>query len=159
AYSLMNVKKNMVTPRSGEILIAAIQDFITGAYLLTHKDTFLNYQEICRLTASLIDDRKRKQNRIRLPTPAILKPTTLWTGKQLAELVFSDDLREFTLTAPNRSYTSNKEFCVKDSFVIIRNGRLISGVLDKALVGPGSKTSIFHAILRDFGGDAAADAM
>ncbi|KAK6745748.1 hypothetical protein RB195_012082 [Necator americanus] len=136
AYSLMNVKNNMVTPRSGEILIAAIQDFITGTYLLTHKDTFLNYQEICRLTASLIDDRK-----------------------QLAELVFSDDLREFTLTAPNRSYTSNKEFCVKDSFVIIRNGRLISGVLDKALVGPGSKTSIFHAILRDFGGDAAADAM
>ena len=34
----MGVKANLATPRSGEPLIAAIQDFITGAYLLSHKD-------------------------------------------------------------------------------------------------------------------------
>ena len=38
AEALMGVKANLATPRSGEPLIAAIQDFITGAYLLTHKD-------------------------------------------------------------------------------------------------------------------------
>ena len=34
----MGVKANLATPRNGEPLIAAIQDFITGAYLLSHKD-------------------------------------------------------------------------------------------------------------------------
>ena len=42
ALLLMGVKSNLVSPRSGEILVSAIQDFITAAYLLTHKDTFLN---------------------------------------------------------------------------------------------------------------------
>lgn len=38
AEALMGIKANLATPRSGEPLIAAIQDFITGAYLLSHKD-------------------------------------------------------------------------------------------------------------------------
>ncbi|KAK6011476.1 DNA-directed RNA polymerase subunit A' domain protein, partial [Ostertagia ostertagi] len=42
ASLLMGVKSNLVTPRSGEPLVAAIQDFITGAYLMTHKDTFFD---------------------------------------------------------------------------------------------------------------------
>ena len=37
ALVLMGPKANMVTPRNGEPLIAAIQDFLTAAYLLTHK--------------------------------------------------------------------------------------------------------------------------
>ena len=54
AEALMGVKANLATPRSGEPLIAAIQDFITGAYLLSHKDvsTVVNYlfQISCRST-------------------------------------------------------------------------------------------------------------
>ena len=33
----MGVKSNLVTPRNGEPVVAATQDFITGAYLLTQK--------------------------------------------------------------------------------------------------------------------------
>lgn len=47
----------------------------------------------------------------------------------------------------------------QDSYVIIRNSVLICGVLDKALLGSGSKTNIFYILLRDFGEDAAVDAM
>lgn len=43
--------------------------------------------------------------------------------------------------------------------MIIRNSVLICGVLDKALLGSGSKTNIFYILLRDFGEDAAVDAM
>ncbi|KAJ1365444.1 DNA-directed RNA polymerase [Parelaphostrongylus tenuis] len=162
ASLLMGVKSNMITPRSGEPLIAAIQDFITGAYLLTHKDTFLTFSEVCRLAASIIDCSAKKQIRIRLPGPAILKPTKLWTGKQMMELIISNDLANPTklnLSTPNKSYTSNGEFCIEDSFVIFRNGQLISGVLDKSLLGSGSKVNIFYILLRDFGENAAADAM
>lgn len=37
AAELMGVKANLVTPRNGEPVVAATQDFITGAYLLTQK--------------------------------------------------------------------------------------------------------------------------
>lgn len=33
----MGVKSNLVTPRNGEPVVAATQDFITGGYLLTQK--------------------------------------------------------------------------------------------------------------------------
>ncbi|VDO35188.1 unnamed protein product [Heligmosomoides polygyrus] len=78
------------------------------------------------------------------------------------ELIVSDDLKnpkKLNLTTPNKSYSGNREFCVKDSFVIFRNGQLISGVLDKSLLGSSSKTNIFYILLRDFGEDAAVDAM
>ncbi|KAK5973725.1 DNA-directed RNA polymerase subunit [Trichostrongylus colubriformis] len=162
ASLLMGVKSNLITPRSGEPLIAAIQDFITGAYLMTHKDTFFTFSEATRMAASIIDCYSKKQKRIRLPVPAIWKPAKLWTGKQLMELIISDDFKnpkKLNLTTPNKSYTTNREFCVKDSFVIFRNGQLISGVLDKSLLGSSSKTNIFYILLRDFGEDAAVDAM
>ncbi|MFH4974741.1 hypothetical protein AB6A40_001450 [Gnathostoma spinigerum] len=162
ASHLMSVKRNLITPRSGEPLIAAIQDFITGGYLLTHKDSFFPKSEVFRFVAAIIDNTAKVQKRINLPPPAILKPTELWTGKQLIQLVISpyedSDIR-LNMSTKNKSYTGNEEFCVKDSYVIIRNNVLLAGVLDKSLLGSGSKTNIFYILLRDFGEDAAVDAM
>lgn len=44
AMVLMGVKSNTLTCRSGEPLVAAIQDFITAMYLLTQKDVFFTHQ-------------------------------------------------------------------------------------------------------------------
>ncbi|VDN04831.1 unnamed protein product [Thelazia callipaeda] len=162
ASLLMGVKSNLVTPRSGEPLIAAIQDFITGGYLLTHKDSFFPRSEVHRFAAAIIDAAAKKQSKIRIPPPAVLKPAELWTGKQLVELIIRPEMDskiKLNLTTKNKSYTKNEEFCVKDSYVIIRNSVLICGVLDKALLGSGSKTNIFYILLRDFGENAAIDAM
>uniref|UniRef100_A0A915ASZ0 DNA-directed RNA polymerase subunit n=2 Tax=Parascaris univalens TaxID=6257 RepID=A0A915ASZ0_PARUN len=162
ASLLMGVKSNLITPRSGEPLIAAIQDFITGGYLMTHKDSFFPRSEVHRFASAIIDANAKKQSRIRIPPPAIRKPVELWTGKQLVELIIRPDVDSkvsLNLTTKNKSYTGNEEFCVKDSYVIIRNSVLICGVLDKALLGSGSKTNIFYILLRDFGEDAAVDAM
>ena len=40
AATLMLSRENICTPRNGEPLIAPIQDFITGAYLLTRRSVF-----------------------------------------------------------------------------------------------------------------------
>ncbi|VDM52864.1 unnamed protein product [Angiostrongylus costaricensis] len=133
ASILMGVKSNLITPRSGEPLIAAIQDFITGAYLLTHKDTFLTISEVSRLAASVIDCCAVNQTPNREFCSKVTCSIPLLTA---CYLIF-----------------------FKDSFVIFRNGHLISGVLDKSLLGSGSKTNIFHILLRDFGENAAVDAM
>ena len=44
-------------------------------------------------------------------------------------------------------------------YVIIRNSMLMCGHLDKALVGSGSKSTVFYVLLRDHGPDVAADRM
>lgn len=65
-------KSNLVTPRNGELLIAATQDFLTGAYLLTLKDTFLDFAHASQLAATLMAGNDVHMA-IDLPTPAILK--------------------------------------------------------------------------------------
>lgn len=45
ANILMNVVNNLVTPKSGEPLIAATQDFLTASFLLTNKDQFFDQAE------------------------------------------------------------------------------------------------------------------
>lgn len=75
-------KSNLVTPRNGELLIAATQDFITGGYLLTQRDTFLTKSDAQQLAACLLAGPDSNM-RIDMPPPAILKPRMLWTGKQI----------------------------------------------------------------------------
>lgn len=73
ALTLMASTKNIITPRNGEPLIAAIQDFITASYLLTRKDEFFTKAKACQLISSILteDDSTTK---VDLPIPAIIKP-------------------------------------------------------------------------------------
>ena len=48
AITLMGVKSNLITPRNGEPLIAATQDFITGGYLLSQKDQVRKCSSVVR---------------------------------------------------------------------------------------------------------------
>lgn len=69
----------MVTPRNGELLIAATQDFLTGAYLITKKDTFMDLQHASQLAATLLAGGDANM-KIDLPTPCILKVNYLILG-------------------------------------------------------------------------------
>lgn len=160
ALVLLANKSNLVTPRNGDLLIAATQDFITGAYLLTQKDTFLQLEQarlaLCILAgpdASLV---------VTLPPPAIVKPARLWTGKQIFSLILRPNAEcpvKANLKTKGKTYTTGKELCVNDSYVIIRNSELLAGTLDKSVLGSGSKQNIFYVLLRDWGEDIATAAM
>ena len=54
ALILMGNKSNLVTPRNGELMIAATQDFLTGGYLLTQKDTFFDRGKVCQIISQII---------------------------------------------------------------------------------------------------------
>lgn len=162
ALILMGTKANLVTPRNGEPLIAAIQDFLTGAYLLTMKDTFFDRAKTCQIVASILAG-KDERIKISLPHPAIVKPVTLWTGKQIFSLILKPN-KDCPINANLR--TKGKQYCGKgedlcfnDSFVVIQNSELLAGSLDKGTLGSGSKNNIFYILLRDWGQMAAADAM
>ncbi|KDR18934.1 DNA-directed RNA polymerase III subunit RPC1 isoform X1 [Zootermopsis nevadensis] len=161
ALVLMGNKSNLVTPRNGELLIAATQDFITGAYLLTQKDQFLNRGQACQLAACLLagDD---VAMHIDLPPPVIQKPTALWTGKQIFSLIIRPNKKcpvKANLRTKGRAYTNNEELCINDSYVVIYNSELLAGSMDKSTLGSGSKNNIFYILLCDWGEDYAAKAM
>ena len=75
----MSVKHNLVTPRNGEPVIAAIQDFITASFLLSRRDTFFDRRQFTQICSYFAD----ADLQIDIPPPTIWKPRPLWTGKQI----------------------------------------------------------------------------
>ncbi|KAH8399848.1 hypothetical protein KR215_003442, partial [Drosophila sulfurigaster] len=161
ALILMGNQSNLVTPKNGEILIAATQDFITGGYLLTQKEVFLTKEEAMQLAACFLANEDSTM-RIQMPPPAIWKPRRLWTGKQMFNLLMrpnSDSQVRLNMVNKGRNYTGNLDLCVNDSWIHIRNSELMCGTMDKATMGSGTKQCIFYLLLRDFGEAFATKAM
>ena len=162
ALELMGVQHNLATPKSGEPVIAAIQDFITGAYLLSNKDKFYDRKTFAHICSYMVEGNEH----IDLPPPSIIKPVTLWTGKQVFNVLLRPNKSSnvyINLDAPCREYraelNATRVMNKKDAWLCIRNSEVMCGVMDKSTVGPGKKESVFFAILRDFGEDAAVAAM
>lgn len=171
ALILMGSKSNMVTPRNGEPLIAAIQDFITGAYVITQKDVFFDRSHAQQIITAILSG-KDSSLKITLPPPAIWKPARLWTGKQIFSLIMRPSKEhpvKINLQCQNKSYRKIKDpeaedrtrddLCPNDGFVVIYNSELLCGCMDKSTVGSGSKNNIFYIILRYFGEEYSADSM
>ncbi|KPM03001.1 DNA-directed RNA polymerase III subunit RPC1-like protein [Sarcoptes scabiei] len=161
ASVLMQSKSNLNSPRNGEPVISPIQDFITSAYLMTKRDVFYSREEIFHLLGMLINSNGVKSV-IKIPKPAVIKPFPLWTGKQL----FSSILRPYLSTKTKlniklktKSYSSNEEHCINEGFIHIRNGELLSGTIDKSVIGGGSKNNIFYLILKQYDADESIKAM
>eukprot|EP01035_Chromulina_nebulosa_P016810 gene16810-22294_t len=151
AGELMQITYNLITPRNGVPLVAATQDFLTGAYLLTQKDVFFNKSDFCRLVAYLSDALEH----IDLPPPTIWKPRMLWTGKQVISLLVrpNESITSYVnLESEEKFYSkSDQHFCKNDGYVCFRSGELISGNLGKKTLGGDTKTGLFYVLIRDYG--------
>ena len=162
ALTLMGVQMNLITPKSGEPLIAATQDFLTAAFLLTQRDTFLTRDQFCQAIAHCT----RGMEAVEIPAPAILKPMELWTGKQVFSILLrpNRDCRVLVnLEMKEKNFagsTTRKEdsFCDADGYVLFRNSELLCGNIGKKILG-GSKPGLFFVIIRDASPAAAALAM
>ncbi|WIA12568.1 hypothetical protein OEZ85_006229 [Tetradesmus obliquus] len=158
AITLMGSVNNLCTPKNGEILIAATQDFLTCAFLLSSKDRFFSRSHFAQLAAAMGDG----LDEIDLPPPTLLKPVELWTGKQLFGLLVRPNAATrifLNFELPEREYSKKGEsMCPKDGWVCFRNSNLISGRLGKAVLG-GNKGGLFGSLAADFSPAVAAAAM
>ena len=159
AMQLMGVQHNLCTPKNGEILIAATQDFLTAAFLLTIKDAFFDRSQFGSLVAYMGDALLS----VDLPTPAILKPIELWTGKQVFSVLIrpkASDHIYVNLEVAEKLYNKkDKTMCPDDGYVCIQNSEIISGQLGKATLGSGNKSGLFYVLNIEYGAEAAANAM
>ena len=162
AINLMGVKNNLCTPKNGEPIISATQDFITAAYLLSSKENFFDRKSFTNICMHMTHGNVH----LDFPHPAILKPQALWTGKQVFSMLMRPNKGcpvMVNLDAKCRDYRAipgqTPDMDLNDGWLVIRNSEVMCGRMDKSTVGSGKKDSIFYVILRDFGPDEAVNAM
>ncbi len=139
AMLLMRVQDQIISPRYGGPIIGALRDFVTGAYLLTRDEThlsavdFANYAMLGGYAGEL-------------PKPATKGSggEALYTGKQLFSLFLPADFNYVMTSKWARGTSGSKQD------IVIKNGELISGVIDKASIGAEEPESVLHRIAKDY---------
>ncbi len=149
ALELMLVQEHILSPRYGGPIIGGLQDYISGAYLLTTKSTLLTEEEVMDLLS--VTDYKGE-----LPEPAITKPVKMWTGKQLVSLFLPPNFNLRAKTSVNAGRLKcEDEDCFNDTYLVIKKGKLLAGVLDKKSIGAQQPESFYHWIVKEYGVDYA----
>ena len=138
---MMMVPKNFVSPNKSAPCMGIVQDSLLGCFRITDKETFLD-KAFMQNIAMWVE-------RWDLPIPAILKPEPLWTGKQVFSMVLPP---ECTVIAPNKK---KDLFSEEDDYLVIRRGKLLSGLIKKNMVGTASG-SLIHVIFNERGSDEVA---
>ena len=136
AILLMRVQDQLISPRYGGPIIGGLRDFITGSFLLTRDGTVLSREEFSNL--AMLGGYGGS-----LPAPGA--PGGAFTGKQLFSLFLPKDFN-YVITSKWSKGTRGGE---KD--VVIKNGELISGVIDKSSIGAEEPESVLHRIAKDYG--------
>ncbi|KNH03665.1 RNA polymerase IIA largest subunit [Perkinsela sp. CCAP 1560/4] len=160
----MMVPKNFINPGRGHPVMGINQDSLTGVYLLTRRDTFIDWSEmqdyVFRMT-TLQNTATHISTSYLLKPPAILKPEVLWTGKQ----IFSMALNGLSVSLAHRDASEENDgdhpdhraqgarMAPNDASVSIRNGELLHGAVVKSIVG-NVPNSLIHVITNMEGGDA-----
>ena len=148
ALLLMQVQDQILSPRFGGPIIGAIRDFITSAYYFTRKGNYINRDQVDRLlTATGYTDA--------LPEPEIKEPEPMWSGKQIFSLYLPKTLNYVLKANICQGCTKcEEEECKHDAYVVVRNGQLVSGIIDRKSIGSEQSESLLHRIIKDYGTQA-----
>lgn len=156
-----------IVPTDGTPLRGLIQDHVVAGVKLTKRDTFLEkweYQQLLFATLASLPRLEviRSDSNIELMPPAIMKPTPLWTGKQVISTLLNH-LRKGSdrdignkvldgISVERKAKTPGTAFgaAQEEHLVLIRDGELLRGVLDKAAFGA-TDFSLVHAVYEAYG--------
>ena len=145
ARVLMRVQEQILSPRYGGPIIGALQDYISSAFLLTRKSNLLTKDQVNQLLATA-------DYELVLPPPAIKAPVELWTGKQIFSIFIPEGINiSFKANICRKCTVCKREDCDFDSYVVVRDGNLIFGVVDEKAFGAGEPDSLFHRIIKEKG--------
>ncbi|KZC10083.1 PREDICTED: DNA-directed RNA polymerase I subunit RPA1 [Dufourea novaeangliae] len=167
-YYIANVSNQYLVPKDGTPLSGLIQDHVVSGVRMTVRGAFFTREDYMQLVYAALSTMQK--NIILLP-PTIIKPVPLWSGKQIASTVI------INIIPPNQArinLTSSAKISVKDwqivkarrwkcgtefsdpktmseAEVIIRNGELLCGVLDKTHYGA-TPFGLIHCMYELYGG-------
>ncbi|PKU48663.1 dna-directed rna polymerase i subunit rpa1 [Limosa lapponica baueri] len=162
AYTLAFTDEQYLVPKDGKPLPGLIQDHMISGVSMTIRGCFFTRDQYMELVYRGLTDKK---GRIKIFPPAIMKPQRLWTGKQVVSTLLINIIPEnhvpLNLTGkakiggrawvkgPANRCLNLDSMC--ESQVIIRNGELLCGILDKAHFGS-SAYGLVHCCYEIYGG-------
>ncbi|KAJ2926883.1 hypothetical protein H1R20_g10219, partial [Candolleomyces eurysporus] len=132
------VPRQIISPQANKPVMGIVQDTLCGIRKFTLRDTFLDWNAVQNILLWV------PQWDGVVPIPAILKPKALWTGKQILSMVIPKGINIHRSPDPK---SSNPVF---DDGVMIENGELIFGIVEKKTVGA-SQGGLIHVCFREKG--------
>ncbi len=136
AEVLMKVQENILSPRFGGVIIGAIHDHITGCFLLTRGNKMFSKDDAIRILSAMGYTKKIKGE---------------MSGKEIFSEILPDGLNlEYKAQACINCDECVKEKCPYDSYVVIKDGVLKTGVIDEKSIGA-FKGVILEHIARKYG--------
>ncbi|XP_024117384.2 DNA-directed RNA polymerase I subunit RPA1, partial [Oryzias melastigma] len=164
AYTLVSTNQQYLVPKDGKPLAGLIQDHMVSGTRMTIRGCFFTRDQYTELVFRGLTD---KRGRVKLLPPAILKPEHLWTGKQVVSTLLLNVIPEKAvplnlngkskipskawIKLPPRAAPGYQPESMCDSQVVIRQGELLVGVLDKAHYGS-SAYGLVHCCYELYGG-------
>ncbi|XP_061690930.1 DNA-directed RNA polymerase I subunit RPA1 [Syngnathoides biaculeatus] len=167
AYTLVSTNQQYLVPKDGKPLAGLIQDHMVSGTWMTIRGCFVTRDQYTELVYRGLTD---KPGRIKILPPAILKPQKLWTGKQVVSTILLNVIPEKAvplnlvgkskipskawIQVPPRMAPGYRPDTMCDSQVMIRQGELLVGVLDKAHYGS-SAYGLVHCCYELYGGETS----
>lgn len=158
ARLIANTNNQYLVPTSGEPLRGLIQDHVVAGVMMTARDAFFDRSEYNQLVYCAL---REVRGRIRLLAPAIVKPRPLWTGKQIiSTLLCNLTVGRTPLNLNSKSQVPGRSWSVKQAHeteegnVIILDGLLLTGILDKKQFGA-KAFGLVHSCYEVYGPDVA----
>ncbi|MEE8358185.1 MAG: DNA-directed RNA polymerase subunit A' [Candidatus Hydrothermarchaeales archaeon] len=148
ARILMRVQEQLLSPRFGGPIIGGIHDHISGAYLFTrNKAKFTKTDAYQILYMAGVNGE--------LPDPIIENDEEYYSGKQLFSLLLPNDLNlTYKAKVCKKCEECLYEKCPDDAYVVIRNGKILSGVMDEKSFGAFAG-ELLDRLIKDYGTDVA----
>ncbi|KAI5120862.1 hypothetical protein M0805_008235 [Coniferiporia weirii] len=135
------VPRQIISPQANKPVMGIVQDTLCGVRKFTLRDTFLDWNQVQNILLWVPNWDGS------IPTPAILKPKPLWTGKQMLSLTIPRGINIYRSPDPK---SSNPVF---DDGMLIENGEIIFGIVEKKTVGA-SQGGLVHVVFREKGPEA-----
>ncbi|KAG6916931.1 DNA-directed RNA polymerase II subunit rpb1 [Tephrocybe rancida] len=135
------VPRQIISPQANKPVMGIVQDTLCGIRKFTLRDTFLDWNAVQNILLWVPDWDGT------VPIPAIVKPKPLWTGKQILSLTIPRGINIHRAAEPR---SSNPVF---DDGMMIENGEIIYGIVEKKTVGA-SQGGLVHIVFREKGPEA-----
>ncbi len=153
AETMMMVNKVIVSPQSNKPVMGIVQDSLLSSWRMTRRDVFLNKNEFFNILmwAEEFDGK--------VPIPAIMVPMknkpgqyhALWTGKQAFSSIIPDGINLQTrANGHNDKEKFPRDLNPEDTTVLIQNGEIVTGIIDKGTLGA-KQGGLIHVCFNELG--------
>ncbi len=137
------VPLQIVSPRESVPIVSVVQDTLVGTNRFTRPDVLFNRREAMNLLVHA-----KRWNGV-LPPPVVTEPQPMWNGQQLLSAL----LPPVNLQMPNGSWSDEDKKETSQNFVVISDGIIQRGILDKAVFSK----QLLQIIYNDYGPEVTVD--